>query len=447
MSDVSHKTLRVVFPDLKKEYTNDSIDSESLTLTESISSKDYVEFVGCIASSLQINIYNIQDNIKGKKIEVYIRADDTDEIPIFKGIVDSVVIDSKQLFKKISAYDVLYSKGNKDVEQWYNRLFPNTTVIRTIKEIRDSICEYLGIEQEEQELANDDVQITKQFEPKTLKAITVLKSICQFNGCCGIINRYGLFEYRYISKVEEGLFPSFALFPSDAAYPQKYNIANEFAFYETLNHEEYHVKPMQRVQIRLDENSGGVTVGGSTGNKYIIQANMFAYGLPTSVQAQVAENILEKLKEVWFAPFDSKNYGIPFVECGDAIKYVLENSRTGAYATNSFIVLTRTLSGVQLLKDKYTAYGDEEQSEFITDIQAQLDALKLAEDSNDGYTKEEIDQMLEEYPTEEYMEQYIDDAVNDLETPTGFTVQSVYELPTGRSVDTIYLIQGGVFII
>lgn len=447
MSDVSHKTLRVVFPDLKKEYTNDSIEAESLKITESISSRDYVEFVGCIASSLQINIYGISDNVKSKRIQVFIQADNTTEIPIFNGIVESVVIDSKNFFKKITAYDVLYSKGNTDVERWYNRLFPNTETNKTIKEIRDSLCSYLGIEQVEQVLANDNVVISKRFNPSSLKAITVLKSICQFNGCCGIINRYGKFEYRYISKVDEGLYPSLALFPSNTTIPKPYNVANNFVFYESLKHEEYHVKPMERVQIRDDDTLAGITVGATTGNKYIIQSNMFAYKLSESVLRTAATNILNKLKDVWFAPFDSKNNGIPFVECGDAVKYVLANNRTGAYATNSFIVLTRTLTGVQLLKDSYNAKGDEEQKEFITDIQAQLDALKMTEKKSDGITKEEVEEMLEDYPTIEQSEAYVDNQINEMTKPTGFTVVSTYELPTSRTANTIYLIQGGVFVI
>lgn len=445
MSDVSHKTVRVVFPELGKTYTNDSIDSESLKLTESISSRDYVEFVGCIASSFQINIYNIQSNVKGKKIEVYISADNTQEIPLFKGIVDSVVIDSKRFFKKITSYDVLYTKGNMDVANWYKNFFARGS--HTIKEIRDSLCEYLGIEQVTQTLANDGAVISKQFEPSTLKATTVLKSICQFNACCGIINRYGKFEYRYIGTFSNGIFPSVLCIPSADTYPQGTNSANRFTFYEKLDHEEYHVKPMERVQIRTDENTPGVTVGADSGNKYIIQANMFAYGMLSNYLKVAAQNILNKLTDVWFAPFDSKNNGMPFVECGDYVKYSLSNDREGAYATDTFIVLSRTLSGIQLLKDNYSAKGDEEQKEFITDIQAQLETLKLSEKNNEGYTKEEIDEMMSEFPTSEEVEDYIDTQIDAMQTPTGFNVLSVYTLPTNRAANTIYLIQGGVFVV
>ena len=37
--------------------------------------------------------------------------------------------------------------------------------------------------------------------------------------------------------------------------------SKSFAFYETLDFEEYYVRPMDRVQIRENENDTGVTVG------------------------------------------------------------------------------------------------------------------------------------------------------------------------------------------
>lgn len=454
MSDVSKKTLRIWFPDLSVQYTNDSIETESLKITESISTKDSVEFVGCIASSLQISIYGIEENIKGKWIEVYISADGTDEIPLFKGIVDSVVIDSNKYFKKITAYDVLYDKTNVEVVDWYNGLFPTEDTQHTLKEIRDSIFRYLGINQVDIELPNDALVIKKEYEPKTLKGLNVLKAICQINGACGIINRNGYFDYRFITSVVGGMHPALTLYPSNTTFPQVSNIAHTFAFYEKLDFEEYYVRPMQQVQIRENENDSGVIVGTGT-NKYIIQSNMFAKGIVPSILNAAANNILNRLKEVEFFPFKSKNNGLPFIEVGDAVVYVLNKNRSGRYATNSFFVLSRTLSGVQLLKDEYSAVGDEKQSEFITDLQTTLDTLKMSGgggggDLSDYYTKEDVNDILTDYTTQGQVEEQVTtevaQQVNQMEKPTGFTVVSTYTLPINRTNNTIYLIQGGVII-
>jgi len=451
MSDVSKKTIRVVFPELNQTYTNSSIDSESLKVTESISSKDSVEFVGCISSSLQINLYGISANIKGKKIEVYIKADNTDEIAIFKGIVDSVVIDSTSFFKKITAYDVLYTKGNTDVAGWYNSLFPNENTEKTLKQIRDSLCSYIGLTQKEVTLPNDSIVITKKFAPKTLKCITVLKSICQINGCCGIIGRDGLFDYRFITCVVNGLYPALDTFPGLTTLPQMANnVVFNFDFYEKLNYEEYFVKPMDSIQIRESEEVEGVTVG-ANGNKYIIQSNMFAQEIGSTAATTIATNILNRLSEVAFYPFSTKNNGLPFVEVGDAITYTLSNN--SEYRTNAFVVLSRTLSGAQLLKDTFSATGEEEQSEFITDLQTQLDTIKRnGVNMENYYTKDEMDTYLEENyasldETTEMVTEQVQTQIEQMETPTGITVASVYTLPSSRNANTLYCIRGLVTMI
>ena len=447
MSDVSNKTLRVVFPELNLTYYNNNIEVESLKLTESISSKDSVEFVGCIASNLEISIYNIQAEIKNRRILVYITCDNTEEIPLFNGIVDSVVIDSTKNYKKITAYDELYTKGNVELTEWYNSEFPTLESLKTIKELRDSLFDYVGLEQVKTELCNDDILIGKIFDPKTLKSSSVMKSICQFNGCCGIINRYGKFEYRYIKSISEGTFPAATLFPSSKTHPSVNNLAHTLAFYENLKFQEYYVKPMKRIQFRKDENDTGITVGAEIGNKYIIQSNMFAQGLDEIQLKSAAENILNKLKSTAFYPCETKNNGLPFVEVGDGIKYILASSRTGRYATSCFIVLTRTLSGIQLLKDNFSASGNEEQSEFITDLQTQIDTIKMNGASGDTYTKEEIDTKLEDYASLEELSYEVTEQVSQMEVPTGFNIVSCYELPAPRQANTLYLVQGMVIML
>lgn len=452
MSDVSHKSMRVVFPELGLSYDNSSIEVETLKLTEAISNKDSVEFVGCIASRLDVNIYGINADIKNRIIQVFISADDTDEIPIFNGIVDSAVISSDSMFKDIVAYDVLYSKGNSDVVNWYNSQFPNKESKKTLKELRDSLCAYLGINQVETVLPNDEIVIGKKYEPKSLKCISVLKSICQLNGCCGIINRQGLFEYRYIRMPSSiVLNPSTMTFPSATTYPVFSNISYIFNFYEKMKFEEYFVKPMKRVQIRSNEKDSGVTVGSDSGNKYIIQANILANGLLPSVAEAAALNILNKLSNVKYHPFDAKNNGMPFIEVGDSIKYIVPN-RSGAYGTDAFTILSRTLSGVQILKDNYNSKGNEEQSEFITDLNITLDMLKLDEgvggDLSDYYTKEEIADYISDYTYDKAgVLDVVSDAVNNLNMPTNFGVQSVYNLPTKREPNILYLVQSDLVVV
>ena len=64
------------------------------------------------------------------------------------------------------------------------------------------------------------------------------------------------------------------------------------------------------------------------------------------------------------------------------------------------------------------------------------------------YTKAEMDEILTtDYFTQAETIDEVSEQVNDLQTPTGFTIQSVYSLPSVRNANTVYLIQGGVVIL
>ena len=448
-SDVSHKTLRVVFPELALTFTNESLDSESLRLSEAISNRDSIEFVGCIASSFKINIYNASVNLKGRKIEVYIKADNTQEIPLFKGIVDSAQMQANKKYKQIVAYDVLYTKGQTDVAAWYNGLnFPIT-----LANLRNSLCAYIGLTQVSTTLPNDGLVIEKQFEPKTLQCLTVLKSICQLNGCFGIINRSALFEYRYIYNKFDEVFPATTLFPP--FYPvanhrgEESEVANTFAFCKSISYEEYTVKPVERLQIRKSEDDIGVIVGNPTGNKYIIQNNMFAFNLDENTLRTIGRRTWDKVANISFHPCQTENYGMPFVEVGDVVDYVLSEGEAGSYNVNTFNVMSRELRGCQLLNDSYKATGSEEQSEFVTDIQSQLDAIKRnGVNMQDYYTKEETEEIF--IPHEEAQIEFgeiADEKIAQMETPTGFNIVSAYTLPTNRQSNTLYIVGSTVVVL
>lgn len=459
-----HKTLRLFFPEINLSITNDKIYESSMKLKESLLEGTNIEFVGCIASQFSIVVYDVPNNLKGLKLEVYIKTDDTAEIPLFKGIVDSAKMQANKKFKDITAYDELYTKGQKDVARWYNSLnFPIS-----LGNLRKSLFSYIGLAQMDVNLPNDDIVIERKFEPKTLKCLTVLKSLCQINGCFGIINRQGKFEYRYIYNEFEKVYPSVTLFPPFYTVANNSDegseIANEFAFYRSINYEEYVVKPVQRLQIRESDDDVGITVGNPTGNKYIIQNNMFAYEMPPATLKKMGERIFKKIANISFHPCTTSNNGLPFVEVGDVVNYALStersamsrNSSSGSYNVNSFNVMNREITGIQALKDSYTAEGEEEQSEFVTDIQAQIDAIKRGGvNLDDYYTKEEADLNMETaladyipYETAEVdFGEIADFKIAQMETPTGLDVVSVYTLPSNRASNTLYLIRGGSIIL
>ncbi len=447
-----HKNLNIYFPELDYTVSHVNIYSESMKLKESILEKNSMEFVGCIASMFKIKVHGVKENLKGKSVEVSISTDDTEEIPLFHGVVDSAVKQSNRQIKEIVAYDELYTKGNIDLSAWYKSLkFPIT-----LKDMRDSLFGYIGIEQVETSLPNDDVAISKQYDPNSLQALAVIKAVCQINGAMGIINRNNKFEYRILGGINEIPYPSTTLFPSSHLFPANPAVAlaaaervakdisaETFSFYKKVEYEEYEVKPIDKVTIRQTENDAGVTYGTGT-NNYIIQGNMFTYGLPTSTLITIAQRIYDSIGGFSYYPFTSDNNGLPFLECGlDAANYYMIDYEASTpdntvYKQQSYYILNRELSGIQNLRDSYSAKGEEYQSEFITDLQTQIDIIKRN-------TQTDVKQYVEDYT---YDKDYLDEKFEELSGGGvgSINVVSVEKLPDSPDENTIYLIQGEVVV-
>lgn len=465
------KYITLSFPELDLSMmTGDGrIYSESMRLSEGLVNSDSIEFVGCIASKFKVQVNNLKEDIKGKKLIVRIHTEGTEDEPVtlFNGIVDSAVRQSNKRIKEITAYDELYTRGNTEIAAWYKSLiFPIS-----LKNLRDSLFNYIGLEQVETSLPNDDVTIKKQYAPNSLQALPVIKAICQINGVFGIVNREGKFAYRVLGDIEEGLYLPF--YPGPDAFPGVSagalgldNIdATDFPFYQSVSYEEFKVKPVDKITIRQSEDDAGVTYGEGT-NNYIIQSNIFTYKLSKSVLLQIAENIYQNVRGFSYIPFQSKNSGLPFLECGvDAASYMMidfdetEESGEIKYSRQNFYILNRELSGIQALKDSYSAKGEEYQSEFITDLQTQIDLIKRKQGVDQSYLdenfydKDAIDDMFANFDpgtggdtdlSDYYTKEEVNNLLNNLDS--GFNVESVEALPSKPDANTIYLVQGIVVV-
>lgn len=463
--DTVTKYVSLSFPEIGKEVSGEDIYTESLRLSEKLIDKQSMEFVGCIASMFKISVHGLNYDTKGKKITVRIWTDGTEEEPVtlFNGIVDSAVSQSNKWNKEITAYDELYTRGNTEVAAWYKSLkFPIT-----LKNLRDSLFAYIGLEQVATSLPNDGVTIKKWYDPNTLQALAVIKAICQINGAFGIINREGKFEYRILGDIKQTAYPSLTLFPSNNLFPSDPDVAASaaariadeinaeyFSFYRRVDYEEFEGKVIDKVTVRQSEDDQGVTYGSGT-NNYIVQGNIFAYGLSKQELTAIAKNIYNSIGGFSYYPFQSENNGLPFIECGiDAVSYYVvdwektmngQKNRSGGldivYEQRPFYVLNRELSGIQALKDSYSAKGEEYQSEFITDLQTQIDTIK----KNTGVNvKDYVNDYVGDYT---YDKGTIDDMFANFEGGGGSKIISVEKLPADHiDPDAYYAIQGIVVV-
>lgn len=458
------KYLNITFPNLDMQVELEKIYSESQNWSEAVFNKDSIEFVGCISSKYGIKISGLKQDVKGKELIVDMYTEGTEDEPVrlFKGIVDSAVKTSNKQATEIIAYDELYTKGNIDIASWYKaQKFPCT-----IRELRYSLFAYLGIEQVEIDLPNDDIVINKKYDPNALQALPVIKAFCQINGAFGIMNRYGLFDYRIMNEIyndNDGAYPGLTCFPGATLFPGVGTLPglNErliattavltsgiedmaFSYYRKVNYEDFSVKPVDKVTIRDSEDDAGVTYGSGT-NNYIIQGNMWTYGLSKDVLQTVAQNVYNAVKGFSYYPYEAKNNGLPFVECGfNTVSYMMvdydatysEDNTSGniIYTEKQFPVLSRTMTGIQALQDNYSAKGEEYQEEFVTDLGTEIDLIKKKQktekdDLNDNYyNKTEIDQMFESGGG------------------GGYTIESVKTPPAAGNPYTLYCVQGEIVI-
>lgn len=365
--DSSHKVIEIRIPSASLVLTNEDVIADSLELKESIESGDNLSFQGCISASFKFECFNLVDEtLEGEWIECDITADNTTTIPLFRGYISEVTNATHEEFTTvIRAYDALYSINQKDVTEWYNGLTFPITVIN----MRNSFFNYVGVTQVADYLPNDSLAVQKTIEDKVIKGETIIKAICQINGRFGRISRNGLFEYVHLVEATEALYPREDLYPDDDVYPADENAIDRVAraHYSEISFENYRVQAISKVQIISKDGSIGASSGSGT-NIFTLNNNPLVWGLSSANMQSVATNLLNTIIGLWYVPSKIKCVGLPYVECGDFVLMIARRSLVRAY------VLNRTLKGIQILVDNYTAEGQKTQPTYTPTIQNQTNA-------------------------------------------------------------------------
>lgn len=421
---------RMHFPDLGLTIDTDTLHSESVTIKESICDDEDLTLGGCIAFSCEFEVSEIIQHDLSKRsfdvtLEVHDEAGNTIlEIPMgcYK-VYSAEMVDDKD-YKKIVAYDALYD-ASADVSDWYEGLFPvissnavtktddNGTEITvlvknygttTLKAMRESLLQHLGILYEEQSLVNDDMIVSKSLQPSgdNCTGLMMLKWMCEIHGGFGRMNRNGRFEVTTLQS--SGLYPDEDRYPDVDLYPENGNTSSVVlgvsdeeprAEYITAKFEEYMTKYITGINVRTEDDDVGCTVG-TTENPYIISGNALLFGKTAAELKPIAENILNVIKDIIYRPNTTELIGLPYVEVGDVYSVEKED------VVESY-VLSRTLSGIQLLRDTYEAKGSETRSNNVSDsselIRTKAKILKIQKDI-DGVRIEMSD--LEEETSSQY---------------------------------------------
>ncbi len=342
----SHKDFEISIVGEQTVIDNSKMLSESIKLQEALCSEQNLRFGACEASQFTVQVANTAGNFKGKTLEVAVTMDEaTTKYGTFKVQSDKPTAD--RIWRVLTAYDAMYDIINADVLEWYSSL----TFPMTLANFRNSFFTYLGVTQKSTTLINDSFIIQGGFTATgALSGKTIINAICEFNGVFGHINRDGEFEYISLDGADSFNCP-----------PYENN---------SVTYEDYVTEAITKVTMKGSADDVGTSVG-TDGNEYVIINNPLIYGTEgTQALVTALTNLLNKISLVTYRPYSlNKTIGNPCVELGDAI--VISTK----YQTINSYVIKRVLSGIQALRDNYSATGDKTYPKEVNTIQSQINRI------------------------------------------------------------------------
>ena len=353
--------------------TNSDIHYEIFELTESICSEQNLVFGSCEPSMVKFRVSNIVTSLKNQWLTVSETLEGGADEPFlfgrYKVFADELTSDRK--YRDITAYDALHDALEEDLTSWYNNLLPNNDSELTQKQFRDSLFEFLGIEQEDIVLPNDDMIIQRTIQPEQIFGYDVLTALCEINGCFGHIGRNGRFQYIFLKEMVDGLYPSDTLYPMENLFPtDPVNVEQiKRSHYISATYEDFVTEKITKLQIRQEEDDIGC-IYGTGDNCYIVQDNFLVYGKSTEELQIIAQNIYSVISNVTYRPAHVEAKGNPCLEVGDGIRLATTHEIVRTY------ILQRTLKGIQALRDVYDAEGEQYQSEKVNSVHESIVQLK-----------------------------------------------------------------------
>lgn len=328
---------------------NNRIVSESLQIAEALSCDDDMVFGSCEGAELQIIVADVNEDITNREFALTVEIGGY-EMALGLYTVKAFERQSDRRKRKITAYDRM-SWFNVDVAGWYNDLeFP-----MTIKTFRDSLCDYIGIQQTQATLLFDSLEISKTIEPTQISGLDVLKAICEINGCFGHIDKTG--QLVYVQLQQTGLYPSETLYPEEALYPSEYGgdgrpVEIVSTYKQPMVYEDYLVEGIDSLIIRQEENDVGASVGNGE-NVYTIEGNFLVYGKSAAELLEIAQSLLPYISGRVYRPASVDCNCMPWVEVGDALIIPTRDDIVETF------VMKRTITGCQNMRDKIESTGSQ----------------------------------------------------------------------------------------
>lgn len=335
------KQFRIYTDDQQTVITNSLLFNSEFELNESLCSEETIRYGTCEASSITFTAANSFTSLKGKWLNVDIYVGD-EETPFRLGRykVDTDKPTAHRVQRQVTAYDAMYDLINADVTKWYLQLWNNVTVSLTVKEFRDLFFRHFGITQDDVTLINDNfVFYQSADDSQTISGKDCLNAICEINGVFGHIGRDNKFHYV---SVETG---------------STYAIANSEQI--SADFEEFTTGLIDAISVY--DGSGKVIahIGSNfPTNEYDLSGLFITADHLTGLDTALS-NLYNKIHSISYRPFDGEFSGNPCYEVGDKISFTDKSS------TISTVLLERRMTGIQGLRDTFSAKGKENRDKNI----------------------------------------------------------------------------------
>lgn len=318
-----------------------NVDISKFVVPDSFKKHDYLctgqlNFGEVNSTKIQFKTYG-NLNLTGNIVSVRFGTDSENSlIGTYKVTYSSTKSNSSTV--KITAYDAV-KEFDRDVTDWYiSQVFP-----MKLKDFRESLCQYVGIEAADITLINDEIMVWETVNPSSLNGMDMLFWIGQLNGV--FAHALDAYSIEWVS-----LGTSAVEIPKSVTYGPA---AFEAKSYDTA--------PIGGLVIRQENGDVGVAIG--TTNKYVVQGNILVYGYSSTELNLVADRLYDKIKNVRYVPCSLKMKYLPNIKMGSMC----------SYDGNVFYVLQRSTSG--LLFDTLTAGGNE-YLETDNSVESELEQLR-----------------------------------------------------------------------
>ena len=359
------RITHISFPDMENEALHDlttGIASGSMSLDELLVQGN-ISLGECNANKLEVQIFGL-DDVSNKKIKVWQTDLNGENLKnIFEGYVDSCKLDNLGYYRDIVAYDAIYYKGRLNVANWWTAFWlPEQQETATLKEIRESICDYLELTYDKSvTYFNDDFVVTQTVTISNLSFANMLKMICELQCTFPNITRDGHIEFLTLPTIEEAI-----------------DISGLYE-HESSTFETYTTELIDAVIIYGSGEEGVSSLDDDVkpNNAYTISGNIFTYDLEKDALKALAVNIFNKISYISYQPADitmiQSNIDL---HLGDLVK--TDKGYSYVFANN--------LSGSLLVEQEIVAEGDQFLSEVDEQYNADIQALRKKTEDLTGDT-------------------------------------------------------------